>query len=89
MAHAPHHTALSVQDFVAARDFFVKGVHLGRRDGLAYRHRAGGCAARRLYPLGDTRSQRLPGRAIQYYTLDGEWHGRRQSDRGSTLSRVK
>ena len=92
MAHAPHHTALSVQDFVAARDFFVKVLGFTLEGEMDWRTDIApvvvlpdACIRWAILVRNGYRVE-----LFKYYTPDGEWHRRRQSDRAaSPISRLK
>lgn len=83
---ASHHTALSVEDFEAARDFFVKVLcftlegEMDRRTDIAPVVALPEACVR--WAMLERNGYRLE--LFKYYTPEGERHGRRQSDRGFT-----
>jgi catechol 2,3-dioxygenase-like lactoylglutathione lyase family enzyme len=83
---APHHTALSVEDFGAARDFFVTVLgfelegEMDRRTDIApVVALPDACVRWAMLNRGGYRLE-----LFKYYSPDGERHGRSQSDRGFT-----
>ncbi len=83
---APHHTALSVEDFEAARNFFVTvlGFDLeseidGRTDIAPVVALPDACVRWAMLHRDGYRLE-----LFKYYSPSGERHGRRQSDRGFT-----
>jgi len=83
---APHHTALSIEDFEAARDFFVAVLgfdlegEMERRTDIAPVVALPDACVRWAMLSRDGYRLEL----FKYYSLAGEQHGRRQSDRGFT-----
>lgn len=83
---APHHTALSVEDFEAARDFFVSVLgfdlegEMDRRTDIAPVVALPDACVR--WAMLNRDGYRLE--LFKYYSPTGERHGRRQSDRGFT-----
>jgi glyoxylase I family protein len=81
-----HHTALSVEDFEAARDFFVNVLgftlegEMDRRTDIAPVVALPDACVR--WAMLNRDGYRLE--LFKYYTPAGERHGRRQSDRGFT-----
>lgn len=83
---ASHHTALSVEDFEAARDFFVNVLgfelegEMDQRTDIAPVVALPDACVR--WAMLNRNGYRLE--LFKYYTPAGERHGRRQSDRGFT-----
>lgn len=83
---ASHHTALSVEDFEAARDFFVDVLgftlegEMDRRTDIAPVVALPDACIR--WAMLERNGYRLE--LFKYYTPAGERHGRSQSDRGFT-----
>ena len=83
---APHHTALSVEDFEATRDFFVAVLgfdledEMDRRTDMAQVVALPDACVRWAMLHRDSYRIEL----FKYYSPSGERHGRRQSDRGFT-----